>query len=166
MPINITWSARIYAVQAAQPYMDHDHVYQLELRDGDGNLIPNALGNFLYIIQNQDGVPVYAGQADRLRNRFDARGRVLREFGLNPAEVLAGYTVRTATVAPGAQLNAAERWLVRILYLADQDAEEQTLTNVALTQAFEATEDLTINNLGTVPGYLEDQYEYDEGAEI
>ena len=76
------------------------------------------------------------------------------------------HRVDMATGNPSAQLNLAERWLVRTLYVADQAGMVQILQNVQLTGQFQAPADgldITNNNR---PAYLNGNYQYAGGANI
>lgn len=162
--ITLTWNARIFTPRDGTPY-GVDYIYALELRDQiNDELIPTSAG--LYIIQN--GVnPIYAGEAINIRDRFNKRGRVLREFGLRPTVALQGRRVRYATVNPSRERALAEQWLVRTLHLTDQGNHPHVLQNVELIGEFLAPEDgLTITNAGTRPNYLDAQYVYDDDEEI
>ncbi|AFE07160.1 hypothetical protein COCOR_06840 [Corallococcus coralloides DSM 2259] len=162
--ITLTWNAGIFTPQDATPYVNHGHIYALQLRDGNNNLISNGPG--LYIIENNANV-IYAGESSNIRNRFNNRGDTLREFGLQPTVALANHTVRYATTNPVGRRELAETWLIRILYLRDQALAQQFLQNVEKTGSFNAPGDgLTINNVGTRPAYLNAQYVYNAGAQI
>lgn len=162
--ITLTWNAGIFTPRDATPY-GFTYIYQFQLRNAGNALIPmQAKG--VYVIE-RNGSPIYAGEAGDIRTRFDDRGRVLREFGLQPTAALPNRTVRYATVAPTDERALAERWLVRILYLCDQGVNPHVLQNVDKTGSFTAPEDgLTIHNEGTRPNYLNAVYDYDADEAI
>ncbi len=162
--ITLTWNAGIFVPYDDQPYGDGNLIYVLEMRNQDNGELPAKPG--VYIIENGRD-PIYAGEAQNIRSRFDKRAQVLREFGLVPTLALRDRTVRYATVNPANQRALAEQWLVRTLYLADQEADPHVLQNVELTGQLLAPEDgLTITNAGTRPSYLNADYTYDGDEEI
>lgn len=174
--ITLTWSAP-YTPRSTTPFANAAWIQLLEWRRPPappGSLMPETGG--LYVIENPAGQPIYAGQALDLRERFDGRTEVLREFGLAPlvANVVPNHTVRLASVNPKAQLSLAERWLVRRLKLTDNAAALHTLTNILLTGQFNAPNDgvgLQITNVANavgavVPPYFVANYVYAQGAAI
>jgi hypothetical protein len=134
-------------------------------RNDNNNLLPlNGLGVYIIIdsTAGAPGVPVYVGQALSFRDRFDGRSNTLREFGLTGA-ALNNRVVRVATVNPQNELDDAERWLIRYLYLRDIAVNNpRRMQNIEKTGPFYAPiDDLTIINNGTRPAYLNAQYDYD-----
>ena len=162
--ITLTWSTRLY-VPADVQYGDNDWIYYVQWRRGDTNAqLPTGSG--LYIVQNAAGNPIYAGQAGNIRSRFQSRSDVLQDLGIAREATALAHRVDMATVNPSAQLNLAERWLVRTLYVADQANMVHILQNVQLTGQFQAPADgldITNNNR---PAYLNDNYPYAGGANI
>ena len=157
-----------------QYYAPHTEAYQNQYpwiqvvrwrRNDNNSLLPlNGLG--LYIIIDSTGgypgVPVYVGQALSFRNRFDGRSDTLREFGLTAA-ALNNRVVKVATLNPQDELDLAERWLIRYLYLRDAAVNNpRRLQNIEKTGPFYAPiDDLTVINNGNYPAYLHAQYDYD-----
>lgn len=134
-------------------------------RHDNNSLFPiNGLG--LYIILDSTngapGVPVYVGQALSFRNRFDGRSDTLRELGLTAAP-LNNRVVKVATLNPQNELDLAERWLIRYLFLRDNALNNpRRMQNIEKTGPFYAPiDDLTVNNNGSRPAYLNAQYDYD-----
>ncbi len=162
--ITLTWSPRLYVPGDVQ-YGDNDWIYFVQWRRGDNNAeLPTGSG--LYIIQNSDGNPIYAGQATNFRKRFHTRSDVLQDLGIAREATSLAHRVDMATVNPSAQLNLAERWLVRSLYVADQANMEHILQNVLLTGQFQAPAGgLDITNTNS-PAYLNANYNYAAGTNI
>lgn|GEM_PF-3660096 len=129
-------------------------------RNDNNSLLPlNGLG--VYVIEEQStGTPLYAGQAQSFRDRFDGRSSALRELGLT-AVPLADRIVRVATLNPQNELDLAETWLIRYLYLRDFALNNpRRLQNIDRTGPMYAPPDgLTINNNNT-PHFLNVQYIY------
>jgi hypothetical protein len=129
-----------------------------------GNLITQDSG--IYIIENGAGEPVYAGQTENLRDRFDGRSSVLHELSLRSAS-LNGYSVWVSPVwanPPGytIAIDRAEHWLIRYLSRRERGHPAQYLQNKKLTDTFRlprTVEGLTIT-WPDVPngrlGYLSD----------
>lgn len=128
---------------------------------------------YLYIIENANGQPVYAGEADDVRDRFVQRQNALRELGLDPAIVVANYMVRIASVDPSGQLLTAEHWLVRRLVLNDLQNNPRVLQNINLTnKVFTIRSRFAIQNAGSSgndanrPAYLNRLYRYNPGDTV
>ena len=162
--ITLTWSPSLY-VPADVQYGIYDWIFYVQWRRSDNDAqLPTGSG--LYIVQNAAGDPIYAGQATNFRSRFHSRSDVLQDLGIAREATALAHRVDRATVNPANQLNLAERWLVRTLYLADQAKMTQILQNVLLTVPFQAPADgldITNNNR---PAYLNEDYSYAGGANI
>jgi hypothetical protein len=159
--IVLKWTEEHYESEV-EPY-SRDANWILDLiwrRTGTGVALPMQRG--LYVIEdttrNANG-PIYAGQADNFSNRFKQRSDVLRNFrlledGINP---VATRNVRLAQLEGDADLNFAENWLVRILYLADA---AQILQNKDLIEPITVpSEGLDVQNVDP-PSYLQEEYSY------
>ena len=127
-------------------------------RDAGNVLITTGQG--VYIIDNGAG-PVYAGQADSFRDRFDGRSGALNEFMLTAAVDLPGYTVYTSSVVANPatlpyKIDWAEAWLIRFLYLRDQGLVAHQLQNINYTGPLQFTIGATSIrfNPATAPAYL------------
>lgn len=128
-------------------------------------LMPQSPG--VYVVENPGGTPVYAGQADNVRSRFDGRSDALHELGLTAAP-MPNHRIKFATVAinpanyAGGPLNWAEHWLIRFLTnrettrINNGQQAARLLQNINLTLAWNAPADgLTIfNNGANSPAYL------------
>jgi hypothetical protein len=170
MPVlTLTWQTSHYTPQNGN-YLNAPWIQVVAWRRNDNNtLLPNKLG--LYIIldatNGPPGVPVYVGQAVAFRDRFNGRSDALRDLGLNAATVN-HLVVKIATLNPQNQLNTAERWLIRYLFLRDAAVNlPRRMQNVEKTGPFYAPGGgLTVNNNGLRPNYLQLQYNYLAGAAI
>lgn len=164
--ITLTWNANnVFEPHSEQYSSQADWIYQLIWRNRNRTLLPSGAG--LYIIENPQVSPVYAGSSDNIRSRFDARTNALRELGLRADAVVPNHRVRLATVNPSAQLDLAEQWLVRILFKRDQNNNQHILQNINLTAQFNAPNDgLTITNSGARPDFLNAAYQYAANAAI
>ncbi len=165
MPIiNITWNPNnIYTPHDSSPYGGHPHINQIQWRNGNNNPMPTTAG--LYVISEAANL-LYAGKADNWRDRFKSRSDALRNLNVRSAS-LPGRAATLGSVNPVAQIDLAERWLIRILYIRDQGLANPILQNVEKTIPFDAPAGgLTINNLNTPPAYLNAQYVYAAGAQI
>ena len=161
--ITLTWSTTLYVPTAVQ-YGVNNWIFTVKWRRGDNTQLPE--GARLYIIQNSDGHPIYAGQADDARSRFNARADALRQLGIAQNADALSHRVDIASINPAARINLAEQWLVRILYLRDHTAPPYLLQNVNLTNPFDAPDDgLTVTN-NNRPGYLNANYDYMGGEQI
>ena len=126
-----------------------------------GALMPQEGG--LYVVEDDQGEPLYAGQSDDLRGRFDGRSAALHELSVTEADL--PIQVRIATVSsaepswPWERIALAERWLVRALRRRDQ---RNMLQNINLTWPFQAPADgLTIGvQPALAPDYVEDSPGY------
>ena len=160
---NITLTWQPYFIPTAPAYGVNAWILQLVWRRNDNNTMLQVT-NGLYVISN---VPaggqqqLYAGQALNVRNRFNGRSEVLREYKLNPlaANVVLNYRVYVAKVNPGGAVarNLAEQWLVRILYLADVANAPRLFQNVNLTGPMTTPNDgigLNITNVNPPPFLL------------
>jgi hypothetical protein len=165
--IKLSWQKPFASSVAV--YGTSNWIYNVIWRRVDRNsLMAGYTG--LYIIEDPHGNQLYAGRASKLRDRFDGRTKALREFRLstqiNPVE---NYEVRVASVNPHKELKTAEEWLIRILYLAQQDANALILQNLQSTKQFTAPKGgLSIINVdnGNKPDYLDDSYAYNGGNVI
>jgi hypothetical protein len=162
--ITLTWSTRLY-VPASVQYGDNDWIYNVQWRYGETNA-QLSTGSGLYIVQNAAGNPIYASQAGNLRSRFQSRSDVLQDLGIAREATALAHRADMATVNPSAQLNLAELWLVRTLYVADHPNMVHILQNVQLTGQFQAPADgLDVAN-NNRPAYINGNYAYDGGENI
>jgi hypothetical protein len=137
---------------------------QWRLGAAGGPLIPRTAG--LYVIENPGNVVVYAGRANSLHTRFKNRSDSLEDLDVR-SPTINGVSLYTCTVAHIGNMDTAERWLIRALYLRDQAMAPHTFQNLQFINGFHAPGDgLTINNIGTRPAFLNAQYVYAAGIAI
>src|SRR5689334_12018333 len=123
--IRLTWQP--YFDATLKEYNNNDWIFEVQWRRSDNENTRMIAGKGLYIIVDNAGREVYAGETTKVRERFDGRTEALREFRLSrppqwpPNNPVNGYTVHVATVNPSAKLRLAEKWLVRTLYTQHSD---------------------------------------------
>ena len=125
-------------------------------RNDDNSLITTTPG--VYIVEDPFNIPIYAGQADNLRDRFNGRSSTLHELGIVandiPALVFAAASVVINPANYGPRLDWAEAWLVRFLFLRDAAGPARVFQNINLTGPLPIPNDgLTVNNV-TAPACL------------
>lgn len=156
--ITLTWQPTF--VSHGAPYPGAPYIIYLEWRRNDNNSLLPQSSSYVYVVENPEGSPVYAGKAKNARGRFNNRANALHELGLHPVDAVSDHIVRIASVNPGSELAWAEKWLVRYLYCKDQQNTTKILQNINLTQSFQAPPGgLTITNQAnrntTLPVYLQ-----------
>jgi len=151
-----------YSVNPGTGWIAAPWISVVQWRDATGGLITDAMG--VYIIENNPGPPIYAGQALSLRDRFDGRSSALHELHVTSA-MLATWTVWATSVVISPQnykykLDWAEYWLIRFLFVRDHKGANAPprLQNRMILSSFDAPADgLVIQfNPMTTPAYLND----------
>jgi len=161
----INWLAPLHSSTVA--YSDDLYwIYQVSW--GAKDAIPSDKG--IYVIQDKTGTPVYVGKASAgLAARFKVRTESLREYRLStkPSNPVAGYTLFLATVDQSKYVRLAEKWLIRLLWTADELNTPRVMQNIKDTKSkleVKSGSVLTITNSaspGPVPGFLrQDVYPY------
>jgi hypothetical protein len=163
--INLTWTNGTYNptdnVYGANAWINE---LKWKLNGAGGAQIPQSAG--LYVILNPVGTVVYAGKAGSFRDRFKSRSESLENLDARTAAI-PNVQVNICSVNAAAEIDLAERWLVRILFIRDGGLAARHLQNVLLTGQFYAPAGgLTINNVGTCPAYLNANYVYAANAAI
>ncbi len=165
----LTWSAHTYEpVNERYHATWPNHVRVVKYRragvvgGGTAPLIPARAG--LYIIQ-RGGIPVYAGQANNFRTRFEGRGNAVRDYQMCPDLAAAGITIRICGTG-GTIRDAMERWLVRFLFVRDTNGAIGAFQNRNLINQINFNRNTTIQNVGTRPAYLPATRTYNNGTSL
>ncbi len=166
----LTFSWKFFLPQDTTPYVlddgadtEADWISSVQWRTQARDLMPEKPQG-LYIIQNTQNSPIYAGKSKNIRERFGKRSKVLTEYKVSVESTLDDYSVwLTSVVSKPPQypdkITYGERWVVRFLVLLDErDNNPRLLQNILLTSAFSAPADgLTITfDKRQAPPYLND----------
>ena len=135
---------------------DYSWVYQVNWGTTTAT-VPQDPG--IYVIQNNNGEPVYAGKAKAgLAKRFNLRTKSLREYELSTqaSDPVAGYTLYLATTRTD-QIRKAEKWLIRFLRVADDNNTNHVLQNIKDTKSklrVNKGDTLSITHDGNLPPFF------------
>lgn len=166
--IRLNWTT--YAPHDAAPYLvdpgtgwvPAPWLTVVEWRDPAHTLIDPIMG--VYIIEDNPASPIYTGQAQSLRDRFDGRSSTLHEYNIKAA-MMVNWTVwaSSVTISPPSapfKLDWAEYWLIRFLFVRDHKPANAPprLQNRLLVGSFDAPADgLDISfDPRSAPAYLND----------
>lgn len=153
--ITLTWQPLYRAYLKQYGVNASIHIVQWRRNAANGVELAKTTGG-LYITETVAGDVIYAGESlGSFRGRFAARANALREVGLTAGgnvdqlvPVLNTFIWRLATVDPANYVLAAEKWLIRFLYVRDQALalpQQRVFQNINQTKGLPVP-NLTINN--------------------